>query len=382
MIKQRYEFIINILYFLIILALFYFALKLLLPLLLPFLIAFLAAALLDRPITTLSKRFPRLPRKLIAAAVILVTLTSVGSVAVLLGGALIDELLDFIADIPEFITSAAERLLSDEEAVYEYISTLPPWLSGYAEDVYSRFISDVPGFLLSLTDRLSTPLMNSFGAIGSFAMRLPSAAVYLLITVIMIFFIGLDYGNVRSLMARAIPQRVKKYIHHIRSCSVDTVLCLLKTYAFLMLLTFTELAVGFAAINLLGGGIAHAISLALITAMVDILPVLGVGTVLLPWAAYDMLFGSTSRGIMLLVLYAIIVVIRNFLEPKMVGERFGLHPAFTLLALYVGGKLFGFIGVFLLPLLVIVIKRLVDIGLFKEQINGNVKSGQSSQNVV
>lgn len=362
--EKRFDFIVSVVFTALIIALFYVALKFVFPLLLPFAVAFLIAALLNRPIKKLSSRFPRLPERLIAALVIFIFLATAGTAIVLLAGALINETLDFIADIPRFISDFAESLGSEDAAVSGFLGSLPPWLGKYARELYRRFAEDAPSFLLNAADSLSAPLLSSFGAIGSFAMKLPSAVLVLLITVIMTFFIGTDYGGIKKLIDSLTPRSIKARFNHIRSCSADTVVCLLKTYAFLMLLTFTELAVGFALINLLGGGIAHAVPLALLTALVDILPVLGVGTVLIPWAAYDMLAGSMSRGIMLLVLYAVIVVIRNFLEPKLVGERFGLHPALTLLAIYIGGKLFGFIGVFALPLTVIIAKRLSDAGAF------------------
>lgn len=367
MAKQRLEFIINIFFFAIAAALFYIVLKYLLPLFLPFLIALAISAILQRPIKLLCSRFRKINPKIISAAVIFISLATIGTTAVLLIGALFRELTDFAADIPELIYSAVNSLTSDENAAESIISALPPRLETYARELYERLSNDVPGFLLTLADSLSAPLINSVGAIGSFAMKLPSVIIILLITVIMIFFIGTDYNGAVSTITEIIPNGIKTRLTRIRSCSANTIACLLKTYAFLMLLTFTELSVGFALFNLLGAKIEHVIPLALLTALVDILPVLGVGTVLIPWAAADMLSGNMSRAVMLIILYVIIIIIRNFLEPKLVGQRFGLHPALTLLAIYIGGRLFGFIGVFLLPLTLIIIKRLKDSGVFNEQ---------------
>lgn len=366
MAKNRLEFIINIFFFSIIAALFYVALKYLLPLFLPFLTALAIAAILQRPISLLTGRFRKINPQIISAAVICISLATIGTTAFLLIGALFRELADFASDIPALLSSAAEGLLSGGTAE-NIISALPPKLEAHAQELYERLSNDIPGFLLTVAENLFAPLINSVGAIGSFAMKLPSLIIILLITIIMIFFIGTDYRSTVSALTEFIPHGVRKKLGHIRSCSTDTVMSLLKTYAFLMLLTFTELSVGFALFNLLGAGIAHVIPLAFITALVDILPVLGVGTVLIPWAAFDFLSGNISRAIMLAILYIIIIIIRNFLEPKLVGQRFGLHPAITLTAIYIGGKLFGFIGVFLLPLIIIIVKRFKDAGAFGEQ---------------
>ena len=125
-----------------------------------------------------------------------------------------------------------------------------------------------------------------------------------------------------------------------------------------MFITFVELVLGLSLINLLGININHIIPIALLISFIDILPVLGVGAVLIPWALISMLNGHSALGIALLILYAIITVVRNILEPRLVGQRFGLHPIATLFAIYIGGKLFGVIGVFLLPLTIIIIKQL------------------------
>lgn len=362
--SRRFSFIVNVIYWCIIGALFYVAFKHLLPLLLPFVIAFGCAALLQRPIKLLSERYSRLPRKAVAAAVILVSLATIGTAAVLLIGALIEEISDFVTDIPAMLSQLAASITAEQSPIREFIAGLPPALAGHAAELYDRLTADIPGLLLSAADGLSGLLIESFGAIGSFAMRLPSVIIAVLIAVITVFFVGVDYQGARSAIAEITPQRMKERLRYVNHCCADTVGCLLRTYAFLMLLTFTELAVGFALFNLMGAGIPYAVPLALLTALVDILPVLGVGTVLIPWAVFDLCTGNISRGIMLLVLYAVIVVIRNFLEPKLVGQRFGLHPAVTLAAIYAGGKLFGFIGVLLVPLTIIVAKRLKDSGVF------------------
>ncbi len=366
MTDRRFRFIVNTVFFALLAALFYASLKFILPLVLPFVIAFACAAALQRPIQLLSSRLRRIPQKLTASAVILLSLATIGTAAVLIIGGIAGELSGFINDLPDMLATFADRISSGQTSASGFIDKLPPSLRKYASELYSRLSEDIPGLLLSAAEGLSGLLIDSFGAIGSFAMRLPSFIITVLITVVSIFFIGLDYDSARHAIAEITPASLKARIVKIKECSADTVLCLLKTYAFLMLLTFSELAVGFAFFNLIGANIPYPVPLALLTSVVDILPVLGVGTVLIPWAVFDFIAGNIARGIMLLILYAVVVIIRNILEPKLIGSRFGLHPVITLLAIYTGGKLFGFIGVFLLPLSVIVAKRLRDSGVFTQ----------------
>ena len=140
---------------------------------------------------------------------------------------------------------------------------------------------------------------------------------------------------------------------------------------------------GLGALKLFGlykGGYIFAISL--ITALVDIFPVLGTGTILVPWGIYSLVTGNIGFGIGILVLYAVITVIRQAVEPKLVADQLGLPAYITIVAMYIGTQLFGFIGLFLLPISIMLLKVLNDEGIISifrrtdvsvEQINAEVE---------
>jgi len=130
-----------------------------------------------------------------------------------------------------------------------------------------------------------------------------------------------------------------------------------KAYAGLMLITFAELALGLSILKVDG-----AISVAAMTAVIDILPVLGTGIVVIPWSIIEFIKGNTPLAIGLAVLYLIIMVVRNILEPKLVGKQIGLHPLIMLICIYVGVRAFGFIGLFALPVIAVIVKYLYDNG--------------------
>ena len=99
------------------------------------------------------------------------------------------------------------------------------------------------------------------------------------------------------------------------------------------------------------------------TCIVDIIPVLGTGTVLIPWAVYNLVMGNVGLGIGLLVLYAVITVLRQILEPKLVANQAGLPAIATIMAMFIGARLFGAFGILLLPLTVIILKLMYDEGV-------------------
>jgi len=123
----------------------------------------------------------------------------------------------------------------------------------------------------------------------------------------------------------------------------------------MMLITFIELAVGLSILRVDG-----ALSVAVLIAFVDILPVFGTGTIVIPWGIIELLKGNTLFAIGLAILYVIITVVRNVLEPKLVGKQIGLHPLVMLICMYVGVKVFGFTDLFILPIIAVIMKYLYD----------------------
>ena len=119
----------------------------------------------------------------------------------------------------------------------------------------------------------------------------------------------------------------------------------------------------------LGFNVKYPLLIALITAFVDALPILGSGTVLVPWAIISALDGDINLGIALVVLWIIMCVVRQFVEPKVVSNKLGIHPIFTLIAMYTGFKLFGVMGLLIGPIALIIIKSifstLIDQGIIK-----------------
>ena len=139
---------------------------------------------------------------------------------------------------------------------------------------------------------------------------------------------------------------------------------LFRSYALIICITGTEIFIGLNILSLIGlynGG--NIIVISVIVALLDILPVLGTGTFMIPWAIYSLITGKIGLAIGLFIVYAIIYVVRQVIEPKIVGGTVGLPPFITLMGMYVGSQLFGFIGIFLVPIMIIIVKLLNDEGV-------------------
>ena len=137
-----------------------------------------------------------------------------------------------------------------------------------------------------------------------------------------------------------------------------------KAYLLIILITFAELSLGLSVLRLIGVfESSYIVIIAAITAVLDILPILGTGTVLIPWSLYSFVSGNIGLGIGLAIIYATVFVIRQVIEPKLVAGQLGLSPIVTIAALYFGLKLFGVIGMFVTPVFIIMLKLLNDEGI-------------------
>ena len=170
----------------------------------------------------------------------------------------------------------------------------------------------------------------------------------------------MDYINITSFITRQFSNKSSSIIFDVKNYIVGTLFRLAKAYSILITITFVELSIGLSILK-----IENAVSVALIIACVDILPVLGTGGIVIPWIFIELFKGNVPLAIGLTIIYVFITVVRNILEPKIVGEQIGLHPLIMLICMFIGVKLFGFLGLFVLPIIVIILKNLNDSGKIK-----------------
>jgi sporulation integral membrane protein YtvI len=198
----------------------------------------------------------------------------------------------------------------------------------------------------------------AIAAITSTVSWVPKLFVGIVLSVISSAFFALDYGIVVEFLSNLVPEKRRGLADEVKTLLGEIGVKYIKAYALLMTITFVELAIGLSVL-----GIDGALTIAAMTAVVDILPVLGTGGIVVPWAVFHLIKGNLFLGLGLAILYLVITVVRQILEPKVVGQQIGLHPIVVLLCMYVGVQLFGIIGLFLLPFTILVVKYLYDNGV-------------------
>lgn len=326
----------------------YLFLQYALPLLLPFLLAY-GISLLIRPVANRFSGRTHLPRGLCAVFLLLLVFGLggwgiwIGSVRLLAElGKLVERLLS-----DGGILDAMDSLMLWVEGIGSRFGFLPVGDVGSTQAIYDGVMQMVGNILSSLASRLPELAASLFSA-------LPAVLFFLIVSVVACFYFCTDGALITQSLSSFLPYKWQQKLPRAKEGLRDVLRKYVKAYGLLLLLTFALLLVGFWILR-----VEYAFLLAFLIALADLLPVIGVGTVLIPWGIVMLLQKNFYLGFGLLILYLAISLIRQVAEPKVLGKNLGLHPLLTLFATYVGFSLFGLLGMILAPIAALLFKRLI-----------------------
>lgn len=335
--EKKKEFIINCAYYMIIGVILLGICKYILPALLPFIFAFLVAALIQIPAGKISgKNTGR--RKVIVSFLVFLFYTLLFFLVAAAGVKLIGGMGELVESVPAIYQNKIVPFLNEMSENMEVSASMAG--IGITEQIESAFQE----FTQNMGRYVSDFSMKAVKVISVRVTEIPGFIVKIVVTVISTFFIAIDYDRIIGFLKKHIPAGKEDMLRRSKEHIRNTVFIYIKSYSLLFLLTFIELSIGFFILK-----IPYAGWLGLAIAIFDILPVLGTGGILLPWAVFLFLMKNTFLAVGILVLYLIITVIRNIVEPKLVGKQIGLHPLATLMAMFLGLKLIGIAGMVLFP---------------------------------
>lgn len=320
--------------------------------LLPFLLALALSAMVEPMV----QRFARLLRGRRTPAAALVTtavlVTAGGGVTALLVRLGL-ELREWSERLPE----AVERFPALWNGMLDRVGAwyaASPSLIRSALDALARQISEDG---LDLAGKAGGWLM---GEVSSMMTALPDAGLFLVTTVLAVYFTSLRYPEILAFLKRQLPPAWQLKCRDAARCFRVTILKWLRAELLLLLTTFAILLAGFWWM-----GLEYALLAAVFTALIDALPVLGTGTVLLPWAAGCCIAGDTGRALALLALYAAVTLVHSLLEPRLLAGQADLPPISALLAMYAGFHFMGVGGMILAPVLLLLLKQFQDAGVVR-----------------
>ena len=357
---KRRRFIINVLYWAIIVAIVYLIFRYLLNLLMPFVIAFLVAWVL-RPLCKLYKR--KLKHARAASAL---TVATVGAFYLVIGGLALWAVISVVGDVVGYLSRLPEL----------YTQTIEPGLRELyvnAEELASRFDPSVvevvnkvlPEVISSVSSAVTSFSVSAVTRLTNLATSVPSFLIGTVICVISTIFTAVSFDSIKVFLKANLPIRFTEVAGYVGASFKKIIMQYGISYLLIMLITFTEISIGLLII-----GVKKALLIAAVIALFDIFPIVGAGLILLPWTIISFIQGNVLQGVGLGVLYVVVIILRQIIEPKIIGQQVGLPPLVTLACMFVGTSLFGGLGLFGLPIMMAIIVNLnndpdVPINLFR-----------------
>ena len=344
--EMKKNFVINTAFYCILAALALVFWKYLLPILMPFVIGFVIASIVQLPLNDL----PLNGKRRTKAAAIVICIVFYALVVwgmVFFSVKVIAEISNFAASVPDLVY----------DYLYPLIWDIGDWVQNILEPIdmtLAQLVNEVGKTVASTMAKYATQASGwAVKALATGVVSIPGALVTIIVTIVSSFSLAADYKTVIAFLKRLIPNAYRDKVVQVVGYAEHAVVVYIKSYLVLFCLTAAELWLGFTLLD-----VPYKLGLAVGIALFDLMPILGVGGILMPWGTIALLMGNFKIGLGIWGLYLGITAVRNAVEPKLVGHQIGLHPLATLVAMVVGLKLAGLAGMMLLPISLVAINRM------------------------
>lgn len=327
----------------------FFVIPPLVSLLLPFLLGLIVAWLLNPAVRWINRRVS-VSRKVISLVLIVLLFCIIGGVLFGLIWAAVGE----IRALFENWDTVTDALLGMLSGINQWLNGMERFLPGFrADELLHSFADwlrglDVSGWLASMAGR--APSLVS--AVSGYAI---AAVVFLMSS----YFITGDYPRLRFLITDRVPADARAFCATVKQIFMDAFGGYLKSQLILTLGVLGILLIGFTAVRQ-----PYGLVLAVVLAVMDFIPIIGSGTVMVPWMAVDVIMGDYTHALRFAIIWGLVVLFRRLAEPKILGDQTGLSPILSLVGIYVGMRLAGVAGMVIAPLLLLVFINLTRLGIF------------------
>jgi len=354
--NDKKKFILNVAFVLTVYAVLYFIFVYMIHWVMPFLVGFLIALAL-RPVTKLVNRLVNSTGKGVAVFVVAMFYAISATIIWLLFTFLFAQITDLINVLPNLYFNRLEPLLLGfNDWIVENAKTISPNTANAISQVVTNGIAYI-------SDVIKNVSINLVQFITKIISNFPLYLISVIFTIVLSVFISVEYNNITAFVKRQLPDKFNSAFLEARIFLTGTLWKMIRAYILILSVTFIELFAGLKILN-----VTYALPIAAIVAVLDILPIIGTGGIIIPWGITELILKNYRLGGGLLILYVTITVVRNIIEPRIVGHQIGLHPIITITAMYAGLRLFGFVGFIIAPVITILVKYLNDTGkihLFK-----------------
>lgn len=299
---------------------------------LPFVIALIVSAIAN-PLVNFLERKVKILRKYSSAVIIVFVLALLfGVIYFVLWGAiqgiqtLFGEMDDIIATflgfLDEFRLALANLSIALPDSLHEAIQSLD-----------SSIETTLTGFAKTLMEQIN------LSAAGSYLNNALNVLILIIISILATYFVMIDRNKLSLAVSRLVPMSIQQYYHVVMDNIKTAVGGYLKTQLKLMIIIMLALLLGFKLLN-----VEYALLLAFITAILDFLPVFGTGTIIGPWVVFKIISGDYLYAVFLIIIYLVCLLLKQLLQPKIMGDSVGLSPLYALFFMFVGYRINGIIG--------------------------------------
>lgn len=323
----------------------------------PFVIG-LVIALAAAPLVRFLERRVKLMRRFSSIAIIVGALALIVFLSWLVFSSLAREIIQFLNDAPELMDSMGEELRSTMVKLQQMLKLLP-------DDVQQSIFSSMDSMGSLISESISSLYSPTVEAAGSLARSIPNILVYTVVTLMSAYFFLADYDRLMEKAKKSMPDVFMRTMAFLRKKSGEIVGSYFLAQFRIMFVIAVVLAVG-----LTIAGVSYSGLVAVLIAILDFLPIFGTGTVLIPWALIKLLNGSYGAAVFLIALYGLTQLIRQLIQPKLIGDTMGMDPLQTLLFLYVGYRLKGFTGMILAVPIGMILLEAIRMGAYDSLIDG------------
>lgn len=365
-IKQRAHFLINLAYYAAIIILVYLGYKYVLGWILPFILAFCIVSIVNPMINFVNKKL-KINHKIASVAVMVLVYGLTGFLLFELIFQLFYLSKDLFTALPsyyeEYIGPSLARAGSNLTAL---LGRLPEEWRARVLGIGSEF--DLMGTIQGLLGGISQKGLAFVSNLGG---QIPTFFIAFVFTIMLSFFIGMQYTTVTGFIQDQLPGKIRSVLKELKQAINDVVLRYISAIFKLMLITFVELSIG-----LLVLGTNKAVVIAAGIAIFDALPLFGTGAILIPWALIELIQGNFTYALGLGIVYAIVTVVRNIIEPHIIGKKLGLNPIVSIVSIYFGYKLMGILGMIAMPMVTQIALELHKKGAIRLFRKGSAAAGE------
>ena len=316
-----------------------FALPALLPVLFGWLFSLICIPIANK-ISRKSASGQRFIRGFVCILIIILLFSLIGLCARRLALEL-SEYIGKLSDDPQMLESALNDIIqkAEDSKILRGVEKIASRLDEYAEKADSIILNVIEKLLSGLTSYIS-------GMAKTAILGIPTAFLFLITFIISAYYFCTDQEKIYSFLSSLVPDSAKTFLKKIKKNLTGSLLSYLKASLILLLITFSEMFIGLSFLR-----VRYALLISILVAIVDFLPILGTGIILIPWAIYCFIVSESGLGIGLILLFIVVTIVRRMLEPKILAQKMGVQPLCMISSLYVGLHLFGGAGLILAPLI-------------------------------